>query len=82
MDCDAEALAVADCGGNLLAEPRKVDHDLRESCRRERIEVMLDQRAAADFEQRLRPRERQRPHALALPGREDHRLHAVTPRSR
>ena len=39
--------------------------------------MMLDQRASADLEQRLWPRQRQRTHALAAAGGQDHRFHVA-----
>ena len=72
----AMAAAVAERRADLVAEPRNVDHDVARSRRRQRAQVMHDQRRAARLEQRLRACERERAHALAAARREDHRPHA------
>ena len=74
----AEARAVAERRRDLRAAPGEVDDDVAEAAPRQRLQVMLDQRPAADLSNGLGVG--QRPHALAAPGGEDHRLHAATRR--
>src|SRR5688572_2885572 len=78
LDADAKRRAVAEMRADLRAKPRQVDHDRAESGRYERREMVLDQRAAADLEQRLWPRQRERTHPFSATRGEDHRLHFAT----
>ena len=72
-DRHAMARAVAEPCADLLAVPREVHDELADARVREPLHMVLDQRAAADLEQRLRRRVGQRPQALAAAGREQQR---------
>ena len=71
----AEARAVAERGRDRRAQPREVDDHLGDAGARQRDEVPLDERPAADLEQGLRQPVGEGPHALPAAGGEDHRPH-------
>ena len=73
-DAHAEAPPVAERLLDEAAEVRVVDDELGEARRREPLDLPFDERAPADFEQRLGLRVRERPQALPTPGCEDHRV--------
>ena len=59
----------------LLTKPGMVDHDIAKARTGQATEQPLDERPPADLEQGFGAFVRQRPHALAAAGGEDHRLH-------
>ena len=69
--------AVAQAIPNLPAPIAEIDDQLHEAGLREPFDRVHDERPAGDFEQRFRDRVRERPHALAAPGREDHGSHGI-----
>jgi len=77
-DVYAEALAPAQRATDQLALPGEVDDDLGDARARQRFEVILDERFAADFEQRLRLRIGERAHAFAAPRGQDHGAHSAS----
>src|SRR5262249_33510539 len=76
-DVHAVADAVAERGPDPVAEPGKIDDDVMDPGLRQRFEVIADEGFAGDLQQRLRPRARQGPHALAAPRGQEHGLHAI-----
>src|SRR5262245_52308955 len=81
-DRDAARAAVPERLADAIAVPGQVDDDVAHAEVDERGEVILDQPVAADLEQRLRQLLRQRAHALAAAGREDHRFQRGGPARR
>ncbi len=77
-DVHAKALAVAQVGFDLFAQPGMVDHQVSKACGRQRAYVIFDQGYAIGAHQRLGRMQRQRAQALTLARRENHRLHALT----
>jgi hypothetical protein len=77
-DLHAEALAATQCAADELALPREIDDDAFDARARQCLEVILDERLAADFQQRLRPRVGQRAHPFAAPGGQDHGAHSAS----
>ncbi len=78
-DPPAQARTVAEIGLDLLAKPGMVDHPVVDSGLAQRQQLTLDQWHAGGLDQRLGRVQGGRPHALATPGGEDHRLHASAP---
>ncbi len=59
------------------AEPGQVDDDLVNPGLRQRTQVPRDERPAAHLDERLGEAIRQRPHAFAATGGQQHRFHAA-----
>jgi hypothetical protein len=76
-DRHAVLAAIAEHGLDLVAEVGVVDDEVTDTRRGQRFEVVDDQRAAGDRQQRLRRGVGQRPHALAAAGGQDHRPHRL-----
>jgi hypothetical protein len=72
-DAHAERIAVTKHRDQLWREPRGVDDDVAETGARQRFDLPDDERPAARRQQCLGHRVRQRPHAVAAPGGQNHR---------
>ena len=77
-DGDAEAPAIAQGGGQPVAQPAGVDHQGVDAGVAQFFDVVLDQRLAAGLQQRLGSVVGEGPHALAVAGGQDHGLHSLS----
>jgi LPS-assembly protein len=72
---ETKALAITEALADLSAAEREIDDDVAYACVPEPHEMVLDQRTAADVDQRFRQTLGQRTHSFATTGGEQHRFH-------